>query len=156
MQIALGDTSSLSILVASILTLTRYLVGIPGSLVRPKIVKTVHWCPTTKLFHSRQYTDALASGTASGSTTSSATYPKEDAEGNPLETEFGLSTYMDHQKLTIQEMPERAPAGQLPRSVEIVMDDDLVDKCKPGDRVQIVGVYRSVGGQNNTGSASFK
>lgn len=63
---------------------------------------------------------------------------------------------MDHQKLTIQEMPERAPAGQLPRSVEIVMDDDLVDKCKPGDRVQIVGVYRSVGGQANTGSASFK
>lgn len=127
-----------------------------GSLVRPKVVKTIHWCPNTKLFHSRQYTDALASSSASGATTSSATYPKEDAEGNPLETEFGLSTYMDHQKLTIQEMPERAPAGQLPRSVEIVMDDDQVDKCKPGDRVQIVGVYRSVGGQANTGSASFK
>ena len=47
---------------------------------------------------------------APGSSHRSA-YPTKDDEGNLLETEFGLSRYKDHQTLTIQEMPEKAPAG---------------------------------------------
>lgn len=51
-------------------------------------------------------------------------------------------------------MPERAPPGQLPRSVEVVMDDDLVDKCKPGDRIQLVGMYRSLGNRVGQSTSS--
>uniref|UniRef100_A0A673MTF6 DNA replication licensing factor MCM3 n=1 Tax=Sinocyclocheilus rhinocerous TaxID=307959 RepID=A0A673MTF6_9TELE len=107
------------------------------SLVRPKIMRSVHYCPATKKTLERKYTDL----TSLDAFPSSAIYPTKDEENNPLETEFGLCCYKDHQTLTIQEMPEKAPAGQLPRSVDIA-NDDFVDRVKPGDRVQIVGVYR--------------
>ncbi|OTF73270.1 DNA replication licensing factor Mcm3-like protein, partial [Euroglyphus maynei] len=108
------------------------------SLVRPKIVRSVHYCPATKKKHERRYTDL----TSLSAYPSSSVYPTKDEDGNLLETEFGLSTYKDHQILSIQEMPEKAPAGQLPRSVDIIADNDLVDICKPGDRVLVVGPYR--------------
>jgi DNA replication licensing factor MCM3 len=76
-------------------------------------------------------------------------YPTKDDDGNLLETEYGLSKYRDHQTITIQEMPEKAPTGQLPRSLDVILDNDLVDLCKPGDRVLIVGVYRCLPGKQN-------
>lgn len=113
------------------------------SLVRPKLVRSVHYCSVTQKVMERKYTDL----TSYEGFPSSTAYPTKDEDGNLLETEYGLSVYKDHQTLTIQEMPEKAPAGQLPRSVDIVCDDDLVDRCKPGDRVQIVGNYRCLPGK---------
>ena len=124
------------------------------SLVRPKVVKSVHYNEKKKMFHFREYKDQTM--TANGATTSSV-YPQEDEEGNPLITEYGYSIYRDHQTISIQEMPERAPAGQLPRGVDVILDDDLVDKVKPGDRIQLVGIYRSLGNRNAShNNALFK
>ncbi|KAK3516741.1 hypothetical protein QTP70_022533 [Hemibagrus guttatus] len=113
------------------------------SLVRPKVVRSVHYCPATKKTLERKYTDM----TSLDAFPSSSIYPTKDEENNPLETEFGLSIYKDHQTITVQEMPEKAPPGQLPRSVDIILDNDLVDAAKPGDRVQIIGTYRCLPGK---------
>ncbi|KAN0028400.1 hypothetical protein ACTFIV_010244 [Dictyostelium citrinum] len=110
------------------------------SLVRPKILKSVHYCEKTKRTTSRTYEDATSD---SGIPTTSQ-YPTRDDQGNPLITEYGMCEYKDSQMVSIQEMPERAPAGQLPRSVDILLDNDLVDTVKPGDRVQVYGVYRAI------------
>jgi DNA replication licensing factor MCM3 len=122
-----------------------------------KVVRLVHYCPATGAHESRTYVDAtdpelgLPVVDESGRELpdrvvqlTSASYPTVDREGRALETEFGLSAYKDHQTVTLQEMPEMAPMGQLPRSVELVLDHDLVDRVKPGDRVQVVGVYRAL------------
>lgn len=123
------------------------------SLIRPKVVKSVHYNESKNVFYFREYLDQTMTN---GATTSSV-YPQEDDDGTPLVTEYGLSSYRDHQTISIQEMPERAPAGQLPRGVDVVLDDDLVDKVKPGDRVQLVGIYRTLGNRNtNHSSALFK
>ena len=123
------------------------------SLVRPKVTKSVHYNEAKQKFHSRTYEDqTMTTGAASTSV-----YPTEDEEGNALITEYGYCTYRDHQTISIQEMPERAPAGQLPRSVDVILDDDLVDRVKPGDRIQLVGIYRSLGNRNaGAGSSTFR
>ncbi|WPG98147.1 Hypothetical protein R9X50_00093300 [Acrodontium crateriforme] len=124
------------------------------SLVRPKVVKSVHYNENKSTFHFREYRDQTM--TMNGAASSSV-YPTQDDEGNPLITEYGYCTYRDHQTISIQEMPERAPAGQLPRGVDVILDDDLVDRVKPGDRIQLVGIYRSLGNRNaGTGSSTFK
>lgn len=121
-----------------------------ASLVRPKVIRSVHYAEATGRFHAREYRDQT---TSFDPISTPAIYPTEDLDGNRLTTEYGYSTYRDHQKISVQEMPETAPAGQLPRSVDVVLDDDLVDLAKPGDRIQIVGVYRSLGGGGNNSSA---
>ncbi|KAL8688263.1 MAG: hypothetical protein Q9218_005783 [Villophora microphyllina] len=141
------------------------------SLVRPKVVKSVHYNEKKNIFHFREYRDQTMTANGAAST---SVYPQEDDDGNPvislslllamqsltsskLITEYGYCTYRDHQTISVQEMPERAPAGQLPRGVDVILDDDLVDRCKPGDRIQLVGTYRSLGNRNaGQGSATFR
>jgi len=113
------------------------------SLVRPKMVQTVHYAEGAEegsQWKTQNYRDATS---FRGDPTGSA-YPTQTEDGHALATEFGLCTYEDNQTVFIQDMPERTMAGTMPRTVECVLDRDLVDSCKPGDRVQMIGVYRTL------------
>eukprot|EP00488_Nonionellina_sp_1-RS-2012_P000859 TRINITY_DN1378_c0_g1_i1.p1 TRINITY_DN1378_c0_g1~~TRINITY_DN1378_c0_g1_i1.p1 ORF type:complete len:190 (-),score=71.72 TRINITY_DN1378_c0_g1_i1:880-1449(-) len=62
----------------------------------------------------------------------------------------------DHQKIYIQDMPERAEPGSMPQTVECILDNDLVDSVKPGDRVQVIGIYRALSGRRAVGESTGK
>ena len=68
---------------------------------------------------------------------------KEDDHGNVWKEELGLCEYKDQQRIVVQEAPENAPTGRIPTSVEAIVEQDLVNTVKPGDRVRMVGVYRA-------------
>ncbi|SGZ39065.1 related to DNA replication licensing factor MCM3 [Hanseniaspora guilliermondii] len=122
---------------------TSLVTPLPGV---PQQTNNVNELQENPLQQRDQSDPSVHAGSNEGGLTA-AVYPTQDTEGNKLVTEFGFSEYRDHQRLTLQEMPEQSPAGQLPRQLEIIIDDpDLVDLVKCGDRVAIVGVFKSAGG----------
>ena len=76
--------------------------------------------------------------------------PTKDNNQNPLSFEYGFSKFKQFQIILVQELPERTPVGQLPRSIEIILEEDLVDKVKPGDRVEVRGVFKIISSQSTS------
>ncbi|MFX0070864.1 MAG: minichromosome maintenance protein MCM [Candidatus Hermodarchaeota archaeon] len=68
------------------------------------------------------------------------------------------SEFIDWQSIMIQEVPEDLPPGRIPRSVQGILTYDLVDSVKPGDRIKIMGIFKSVIAQSIKGlnSTLFK
>lgn len=52
--------------------------------------------------------------------------------------------FSDKQVARIQETPDVVPDGQTPQTVTMCMYDDLVDVGKPGDRLEVTGIFRGV------------
>lgn len=50
-----------------------------------------------------------------------------------FELEHSGSVYMDWQKVRLQELSADIPAGSMPRSIDVILRGDIVDKAKPGD-----------------------
>lgn len=52
--------------------------------------------------------------------------------------------FADRQVVRLQETPDVVPDGQTPHTVSLCVYDELVDVCKPGDRIEVTGIFRSV------------
>jgi DNA replication licensing factor MCM3 len=76
-----------------------------ASLVRPKLVTSVHYSDATGEYTTNQYRDATS---LRGDPTKTA-YPQFDTAGNPLTTEYGLCKYTDNQARPAA--PGRLPAA---------------------------------------------
>ncbi|XP_034274585.1 DNA helicase MCM9 [Pantherophis guttatus] len=55
-------------------------------------------------------------------------------------TSCAPSRCKDYQELKIQEQVQRLSVGNIPRSMMVVLEDDLVDGCKSGDDITVYGV----------------
>jgi len=53
------------------------------------------------------------------------------------------SAFADRQLLKLQGPPELVPDGETPQNVAVCVFDDLVDQVRPGDRIEITGIYRA-------------
>jgi len=110
-----------------------------ASNVAPKLVCSVHYCAAKDTIVVRDTPDRMGYTTPLEISTGA---PKEDKDGNPFVHELGISTFRDTQRITIQEMPECAPTGLLPRAMEVYLEGGLVNSTKPGERVRITAVYK--------------
>ncbi|AKB45035.1 minichromosome maintenance protein MCM [Methanosarcina vacuolata] len=61
----------------------------------------------------------------------------------PFKIRIEESTFIDAQKLQIQESPENLKGGSQPQSLEVDSEDDLTGNVTPGDRVIINGILKS-------------
>lgn len=61
----------------------------------------------------------------------------------PFTLSSDKTVYRNYQKLTLQESPSAVPAGRLPRQREVILLADLIDSAKPGDEIEITGIYRN-------------
>lgn len=65
----------------------------------------------------------------------------ECQSGGPFSINMEQTLYRNYQKITLQESPGRIPAGRIPRSKDCILLADLCDQCKPGDEVEVTGIY---------------
>jgi DNA replication licensing factor MCM2 len=61
----------------------------------------------------------------------------------PFTINAAQTVYRNYQKLTLQESPGSVPAGRLPRHKEVILLWDLIDCARPGELVEVTGIYRN-------------
>lgn len=65
----------------------------------------------------------------------------ECQSSGPFMINMEQTMFRNYQKITLQEIPGRLPAGRVPRTKDCILLADLCDRAKPGDAVDLTGVY---------------
>ncbi|XP_055697371.1 DNA replication licensing factor Mcm2 [Phlebotomus papatasi] len=65
----------------------------------------------------------------------------ECQSSGPFSINMEQTLYRNYQKITLHESPGRIPAGRIPRSKDCILLADLCDSCKPGDEIEVTGIY---------------
>lgn len=61
----------------------------------------------------------------------------------PFQINSEQTLYRNYQRLTLQETPGSVLAGRLPRSRDVICLWDLVDCARPGEQIDLTGIYKN-------------
>lgn len=114
--------------------------------VRPRIVEAVFRCPGGHLTRKAQEFGMFVEPDGCG--TEGCTYRK-------LTLVPKRSSFVDAQKLRIQESPEGLRGGEQPQTIDVDVTDDIAGTVAPGDRVVINGILRSQQRINHGNKSTF-
>lgn len=114
--------------------------------VRPRIVEAVFRCPGGHMTRKAQEFGMFVE--PDGCATEGCTYRK-------LTLVPKRSSFVDAQKLRIQESPEGLRGGEQPQTIDVDVTDDITGTVAPGDRVVINGILRSQQRINHGNKSTF-
>jgi replicative DNA helicase Mcm len=113
------------------------LIGVSGMVVRSSEIKPLAKKIGYRCLNCDAINEAQLRGLSLRKPTKCINCSEKELEMDPEN-----SIFTDFQLVRLQELPEDLPAGQLPHYVEVTVMDDLVDRCRPGDRVLLTGIVR--------------
>jgi replicative DNA helicase Mcm len=113
------------------------LVSISGMVVRSSEVKPLAKKVAYRCTNCNTVTEAQLKGLVMKKPLKCHTCAEKELEMDPEN-----SLFIDFQMVRLQELPEDLPAGQLPHYIEVTVMSDLVDQCRPGDRIILTGIIR--------------
>lgn len=77
------------------------------------------------------------------------------AKKGPFKIDIDKSTFVDAQKLRLQESPENLRGGEQPQTLDIDAEDDIAGIVAPGDRLIITGILKSYQRVSREGKSTF-
>ncbi|NP_001403310.1 DNA helicase MCM9 [Rattus norvegicus] len=122
-----------------------HFLSVTGTVIRTSLVKVLEFerdymcnkCKyvfTVKADFEQYYTFSRPSSCPSSDTCDSSKFTcLSDLSASPARCR-------DYQEIKIQEQVQRLSVGSIPRSMKVILEDDLVDSCKSGDDLTIYGV----------------
>ncbi len=113
------------------------LVGVSGMVVRSSEVKPLAKKIGYRCLNCSEITEAQLRGLVLKQPLKCGKCSEKELEMDP-----DTSIFIDFQMVRLQELPEDLPAGHLPHYLEVTIIGDLVDQCRPGDRILLTGIVR--------------
>jgi DNA replication licensing factor MCM2 len=63
-------------------------------------------------------------------------------EGSQFKLDNMKSVYGNAQRVNLQETPGSVPPGRVPRQKEVFLTDDLIDSVRPGEEIEVTGIFQ--------------